>query len=79
MAALLIAVLAVAIAAGGGWKKWSSENVRDFFFTRLLSTSPMSRPLHCSLLGNTAKRLDFVLAAERVVLLDGVYPAASAH
>lgn len=32
---------------------------------------------HCSLLKTTRPRRDFVIAAERVVLPDGVYPAAS--
>jgi hypothetical protein len=79
LAALLIAVLAVVIG-GGGWRKWSDGGA-GVFVTRLKfptseSTLQSSPPAHCSLL-DTTRRHDLVIAAERVVLQDGVYPAAS--
>ena len=80
--ATLIAVLAVVIG-GGGWKKMSYGGAGGGGLTSLwTSSSWFSRHRqksfipHCSLL-ETRTHGDFVIAAERVVLPDGVSPAAS--
>ena len=75
-AALLIAVLAVVIAGGGGMRKWSFGGGGGLKFFPTSTSRRMPHPPHCSLLEAT-RRHDFVIAAERVVLPDGVYPAAS--
>ena len=74
--AALIAVLAVVIG-GGGWKKMShgGGGLTSLWTSQRLKRHQTSIP-HCSLL-ETKRRGDLVIAAERVVLPDGVYPAAS--
>lgn len=75
--AALIAVIAV-VVGGGGWKMWTFGNEGGFWasMSQRLKRHQTSGIPHCSLL-ETKRRGDFVIAAERVVLPDGVYPAAS--
>jgi hypothetical protein len=75
--AVLIAFLAAALAA---WIGGGGGSSNGGVLTRLMASSSkfMHRSIpHCSLLETTSPQRDFVIAAERVVLPDGVFPAAS--
>jgi len=91
--AITIAVVIAAVLAawiGGGKRGWDGgrggvllASLKSMFSTTSTSSilrwhhqTSFSTPPHCSLLP-ASRQLEFVLAAQRVVLPDGIHPAAS--